>query len=293
LFTVMCLVWGISYLLIKVAVEQVAVPVLVFARTGGAALVLLPLAARSMSWAVLRRHWAPLLGFAAFEIIGPWALLTDAERRLTSSFAGLLIAAVPIVGVLVERLFGSVERVGAWRWVGLVGGLAGVGVLAAPALGSGHAWPIAEMLLVVAGYATAPVNAARRLTEVPNLVSLAVCLSFAALVYAPFAALSWPDRPPSAAALWSMAGLAVVCTALAFVAFFGLIREVGPARALVFTYVNPAVAVTAGVLVLGEPLTATIVAAFGLILGGSVLATLSRRPAPEPAPCVPTKGRLT
>jgi drug/metabolite transporter (DMT)-like permease len=293
LFVVLCLVWGIPYLLIKVAVVGVSVPMLVFVRTGGAALVLLPLAARSIRWQPLRRHWASLLAFAVLELIGPWALLSDAERRLTSSLSGLLVAAVPIVVVLVEWLFGETARIGRLRWAGLIIGLAGVAVLAVPALGSGHAWPIVEMVLVVLGYAIGPVIAARWLHEVPNLVTLAVCLGFTALVYAPFAALTWPRALPSASVLGSLAGLAVVCTALAFVAFFGLIREVGPARALVFTYVSPMVAVAAGVLLLGEPLTLTIVASFGLILGGSVLATMPRPASGKPDACSITKARLT
>jgi drug/metabolite transporter (DMT)-like permease len=293
LFVVLCLVWGIPYLLIKVAVAGVSVPMLVFVRTGGAALVLLPLAARSVRWQLLRRHWVPLLAFAVLELVGPWALLSDAERRLTSSLSGLLVAAVPIVVVLVERLFGETARIGRLRWAGLIIGLVGVAVLAAPGLGSGHTWPIVEMVLVVLGYAVGPVIAARWLREVPDLLTPVVCLGFTALVYAPFAVLTWPRALPSAPVLGSLAGLAVVCTALAFVAFFGLIREVGPARALVFTYVSPAVAVAAGVLLLGEPLTLMIVTSFGLILGGLVLATMPR-PAPDkPEACSVTKARLT
>jgi drug/metabolite transporter (DMT)-like permease len=285
LFAVMCLVWGISYLLIKVAVAEVSVPVLVLARTAGAALVLLPLAARSIRWQQVWAHWLPLLGFAALELIGPWALLSDAERHLTSSLSGLLVAAVPIVGLVVERLFGSTAKIGWSRRIGLVIGLAGVVMLAAPALGSGHAWPIAEMVLVVLGYATAPVIASRYLSELPDLVTPAVCLGFAALVYLPFAVLAWPRVLPSVAVLGSLAGLALVCTALAFVTFFGLIREIGPARALVFTYVNPAVAVAAGVLLLGEPLSPAMVVSFGLILAGSVLATVLRRVPDAPETC--------
>jgi uncharacterized membrane protein len=120
----------------------------------------------------------------------------------------------------------------------------------------------------------------------------AVCLGFAAVVYAPAAALTWPSATPSAKVLASLAGLAVLCTALAFVLFFQLIAEVGPARATVITYVNPAVAVALGVGVLGEPLTPEIIAAFGLILAGSVLATQSGRPAvPQSGPpAVPQSG---
>jgi len=129
------------------------------------------------------------------------------------------------------------------------------------------------------GYATGPLVASRKLADLPGLAVTAVCLGFAAIVYAPAAALTWPRAVPSAAVLASLAGLALVCTALAFVLFFQLIAEVGPARATVITYVNPAVAVALGVGVLGEPLTPEIIAAFGLILAGSVLATRSGQPA--------------
>jgi drug/metabolite transporter (DMT)-like permease len=297
LFAAMGVLWGISYLLIKVAVAEVAVPMVVFVRTAGAAVLLLPLAARSIRWAVLKRHWLPLVGFATLEMILPWGLLSDAERKLTSSLAGLLVAAVPIVGLLVGRLLGDSERISRPRRIGLGLGLAGVAALVGPTVamtpGGGSVWPLIEMALVVLGYATAPLIVSRRLGEVPSLVSLAVCLGLAGLVYAPAAALHWPRALPSTGALAALAGLTVFCTAAAFVVFFALLREVGPGRGLVFTYVNPAVAVLAGVLVLGEPLTWWIVASFGLIICGSVLATASRPARVEPGPCAVTKARLT
>jgi drug/metabolite transporter (DMT)-like permease len=277
LFAAMCLLWGIPYLMIKIAVDGVSVPVLVFARTAIGAAVLLPLAARAGGLAILRAHWRPLLAFAALEIIGPWWLLSDAERRLSSGMTGLLIAAVPIIGVLVVRLFGDTTRLGPVRWTGLGLGIAGVLLLAAPHLGGGTGWPVVELLLVAIGYATAPVIAARKLAEVPNLLMTASCLTLAALVYTVPAIVTWPPELPSGAVLLALGGLGVVCTAVAFVLFFELIREVGPARAMVFTYVNPAVAVTAGVLLLGEPLTLPVIAAFVLILTGSVLATARQR----------------
>ena len=276
LFGLMGVLWGIPYLMIKIAVEGVSVPVLVFARTAVGAAVLLPLAFRAGRPTWLRERWRPLLAFAVIEIMVPWGLLSDAERHITSSMTGLLIAASPILAVLIGRLAGDTERLGAARLAGLGLGIAGVAVLAGPALGDGNPWAIVEVLLVAVCYATAPLIAARRLSDVPALPMTAVCLGGAALVYAAPAALTWPQTLPDGRVLAALAGLAVICTALAFIVFFALIREVGPSRALVFTYVNPAVAVTAGVLVLGEPLTASIVVAFALILAGSVLATASR-----------------
>lgn len=277
LFALMGVLWGVPYLMIKVAVEGVSAPVLVFARTAVGAALLLPFALRGGHLGVLRRHWRPMAAFAAIEILVPWYLLADAERHLTSSMTGLLIAASPIVAVVAGRLTGDAERLGPARIAGLVGGLVGVGVLAAPELTGGQPWSVAEVLLVAICYAVAPIIAARRLAEVPALPMTTACLAGAALVYTVPAALTWPTEMPSVPVLAALGGLAVICTALAFLVFFALIREVGPARALVFTYVNPAVAVTAGVLVLDEPLTPSVLVAFALILGGSVLATRAAR----------------
>ena len=287
LFAIMCVVWGIPYLLIKVAVGEVAVPVVVFARTALGALILLPLALRSGQLGALRRHWRPLVAFAALEMIVPWGLLSQAERNLPSSLAGLLIAAVPIISVVVAKLTGGTERLSARRWTGLIIGLAGVAVLAAPDLSGGRGWPITEVLLVAVGYASAPLIAARRLGDVPALPMTVACLSLAALVYTPAAILAWPHRVPSGRALAALAALGIVCTACAFIVFLELIREAGTSRAMVFTYINPAVAVAAGVILLGEPLTVTIAASFALILAGCLLATRSQREQPAEEPQAP------
>lgn len=285
LFAMLCFIWGIPYLLIKVAVDSVSVPVLVFARTAVGAAVLLPLALRGGQLAGLARHWRPLLAFATIEIILPWWLLSDAERRVSSSMAALVIAAVPILAVVMAQIIGD-DRLSAARWAGLVLGFAGVTVLVWPDLRGDDPWAIVELLLTACGYAAAPLLVARRLTDVPALPMTAVCLAFAALVYTPAAVLTWPDAMPSAQVLAALAGLAVICTALAFVVCFALIREVGPTRATLITYINPIVAVLAGVVVLSEPVTPTMLIAFALILGGSVMAA-GRQPSTDPAAELP------
>ena len=286
LFVAMSIIWGIPYLMIKVAVEEVSVPVLVLARTAVGAAVLLPLALSREAWVAIRKHWKPLLAFAFFEIIAAWWLLSDAERHLTSSMTGLLIAASPIIAAVLDRFTGGERRLGFTRILGLGIGLAGVAVLAGPDLIGGSTWPIIEVLLVATCYAIAPLIAARYLADVPTLPMTAACLGVAALVYAAPAAATWPDEIPSTRVLLALAGLAVICTALAFIVFFALIREVGAARALVFTYINPVVALAAGVIILGEPLTPWHIAGLALVLAGSVLAT--RRPG-QPAPDITTE----
>jgi drug/metabolite transporter (DMT)-like permease len=138
------------------------------------------------------------------------------------------------------------------------------------------------VLLVAVGYASAPLIAARKLADVPALPMTVACLSLAALVYTPAAIVAWPHRMPSGQVLAALAALGIVCTACAFIIFLQLIREVGTSRAMVFTYINPAVAVAAGVIVLSEPFTATMAASFVLILTGCLLATGQQRSNEEP-----------
>ncbi|MGW5650277.1 DMT family transporter [Streptomyces humi] len=292
LFSLMGVVWGIPYLMIKVAVDEVSPSMVVFARCAVGALLLLPLAIRQGGLLdTLRAHWRPMLAFACIEIMGPWFTLTDAERHLSSSTAGLLIAGVPIVGVVAARYFGGErEHLGARRIAGLLIGLAGVGVLTVPHLTGGDARSLGEVLLTVIGYATAPLIAARRLKDVPTLQLIAPCLTLTALVYAPAAAVTWPAALPSTNALLSLLALGVLCTAVAFVAFLELIKEIGPTRSTVITYVNPAVAVAAGALFLDESFTPTIAASFALILTGSVLATMASASKGAPDPVLGRSG---
>lgn len=273
MFAAMSVIWGIPYLLIKVAVGGVPVPVLVLCRVGIGAALLLPIAIRRRQLAVLAPRWPWLVLFAIVEIIVPWLLLSEAETRLSSSMSGLLIASVPILVAVLGRLTGTGDRLTPIRWAGLLVGLAGVGLLVGPGTPGGDLGAVGEVLLVALCYATGPLIASRKLADLPPLAMTAACLGFASIVYAPLAATDWPSALPSGKVIAALAGLAVICTALAFVIFFALINEVGPARASVITYVNPAIAVSGGVLLLGEQLTAAMVGAFVLILGGSVLAT--------------------
>ena len=129
LFAAMCVIWGIPYLLIRVAVRELTPVTLVCARTGLAALLLLPVAALRGELRPLLRLWQPLVIFTAVEIGLPWLLLARAETKLSSSLTGLLVAAVPLVGALVTTFSGERERHGSRRWAGLLLGLAGVGAL--------------------------------------------------------------------------------------------------------------------------------------------------------------------
>jgi drug/metabolite transporter (DMT)-like permease len=283
MFAAMGVIWGVPYLLIKIAVGGaggggVPVPVLVLARVVIGAVLLLPLALRRGQLAAVRSVWPWIVLFAVVEIVLPWLALAQAERGISSSLAGLLIASVPIIVAVLGLATGVVGRISPVRWFGLLIGLAGVALLAGPRLiGAGatgaSAASVGEVLFVALCYATGPLIMKAKLADVPPIAQTTASLAVAAVIYAPLAALTWPSAMPSGKVLAAIAGLAVVCTAAAFVIFFGLITEVGPARASVITYVNPAVAVLLGVAVLGERVTPVMLAAFATILAGSVLAT--------------------
>ena len=283
LFAAMCVIWGVPYLLIRVAVRDFDPGTLVFARTAIGGLILLPFAFAAGGFGPVLERWRALLAFTVIELAVPWLLLSDAERVLSSSLSGLLIAAVPLVGVVVARVAATDDRGGGLlRYVGLLLGLAGVVLLLGLDVGEVRVGALLEMAVVAVGYAVAPVIMARRLADLPSIPVVASALLLTAIGYLPYAAFHWPGSISGQAA-WSVAGLGVVCTALAFVLFFALIGAIGPARSTLITYVNPAVAVLLGVLLLDEKFTLGIAIGFPLILVGSVLA--ARRAEPVSPAC--------
>lgn len=280
LFAAMSLIWGIPYLFIRIAVGEISPSVLVFGRTGLAALILLPIAFSRGGLGVVGKRWPWLLAFAAVEVAIPWFFLASAEQHITSALAGLLISAVPLVGLAIAIAFGNRQQMGPLNLVGLVLGLAGVAFIVGFDLRASDVGSLVAMAITVVGYALGPAILARYLTGVPSVTVNGVALGLCCIAYAPIAALQWPHFVPSVSVFGSVIVLAVVCTALAFLLFFALIAEVGPVRATVITYVNPAVAALLGVLVLHESLTAGMLVGFGLVLAGSGLAT--RRPGRVP-----------
>jgi drug/metabolite transporter (DMT)-like permease len=279
----MCVIWGIPYLLIRVAVRELAPVTLVFLRTALGALILTPVAVYRGELRPLLRHWRPLLAYTAVEVAIPWVLLARAEEKLTSSLTGLLIAAVPLVGAVIVTLTGDRERLGGRRWLGLIVGIGGVAAIVGLNLGQIDVVALVEIGFVAVGYAVGPIILSRSMTDLPAYGVVAASLLLTAIVYAPFAAASWPSELPSAHVVESVLGLAIICTALAFLVFFALIAEVGPVRATVITYINPAVAAVLGVTLLSEHLTAGMLVGFALVLTGCVLAT-GRGPEAIPEP---------
>jgi drug/metabolite transporter (DMT)-like permease len=279
LFAAMSLIWGIPYLFIRIAVGELTPATLVFLRTGVAALLLLPIAVRWGGMRVLLGKWRQLIVFALIEIGIAWFALSSAEQHISSSLAGLLISAVPLVGVVIAPVFGNRERIGTINMAGLLLGVAGVAAIVGFDLRATGWLALLEMAVVVVCYAVGPAILSRYLSGLPSVSVIASSLAICAVVYAPVAVLQWPRTVPSAGVLASVGVLALICTALAFLLFFALIAEIGPVRATVITYINPAVAALAGILVLHERFTAGMGIGFVLVLIGSTLATRRDRAA--------------
>ncbi|MBT5575972.1 MAG: EamA family transporter [Microbacteriaceae bacterium] len=282
LFLSVGVIWGTPYFFIAIAVEHFQTPSIVFLRVLLGAMILLPIAiARGMMRATLKA-WPAVLAFAVLEMVGPWFLITEAERTISSSLAGLLITTVPFIAAFLVGLLGDKS---AWHPVtvlGLVLGFAGVVSLVGIDVFSGDLvlTPVLMMLAAAVGYAIAPIIANRMPAEVPTLGVIAVSLTMVSFIYVPFAAVSLPQdiaARPSLEAWASVIILGAVCSALAFVIFFALIREVGPARASLITYVNLAVAALLGVVFLGETVTTGILIGLPLVAVGSYLASQARQ----------------
>jgi drug/metabolite transporter (DMT)-like permease len=291
LFAALGVAWGIPYLFIKIAVGELEPSVLVLARSALAAVLLLPIAAFRHELAPLLKHWKPLLVYTIVEIVLPWGFLSTAEQRLPSSTAGLLLAAVPLAGVGVAFALGLPAKLSRVNWIGIGLGMLGVAALVGLDVGGSDLVSVAQMAVVVVGYALGPAILSRWMPNAPGVGIVALSLAGAAIIYIPIVAFTgaWPRVMPSASVIVAVLILAVVCSGLAFLLMVGLISEIGPVKATTITYVNPAVAILAGVIVLGEKVTVWTLVGFALVLGGSWLVTRRRQepvtaPDPEAAP---------
>jgi drug/metabolite transporter (DMT)-like permease len=279
-FAALCVIWGVPYFFIKVALTEVPPLGVAWARIALGAMVLLPVAWHRGSLRGLGLHKRPVLAYAFAELVIPFALISVAEQWVSSSLAGILIATVPMMVILLSPLFGVRERLSVRRLCGLVIGLVGVvTLLGLDAVDGVLGWVgVACIVLATLGYAIATLIVQRHLAGADELGAVATSLGIATIVLLPTTLWSLPARVPSLLVLTSLVVLGVVCSALALWLFVYLIAQIGAARAAVITYVNPAVAALLGVMVLHEPFGPGAVLGLALILLGSWLATHSVKP---------------
>jgi drug/metabolite transporter (DMT)-like permease len=274
-FAIVGFIWGVPYLFLKIAVEEISPAVVVLGRVGIGALILLPIALKRNVFFIKRKYWPFVLLYTVTELVGPWYFITVAEQKITSGLAGLLVATVPIWAAILASFFGDKTVWHAGRLFGLIVGFIGVVAVVGIESLSGRQDIVAIGMVILAamGYAYAINMITRRIPEVPGLGLNTWAMILTALVFLPFAIGSWPTQRPSVEAIGSVVILGVFCTAIAFVIFFKLIAEVGPPRASLVTYLNTAVAVVLGVIILDEPFTLGIAIGLPLVLVGSYFAS--------------------
>jgi drug/metabolite transporter (DMT)-like permease len=278
LFLAMAVIWGLPYLLIRVAVRQLEPGVLVFLRTAPVAVLLTPIVWRQGQFPAVWRNIKWIIIFGVIEFGIPWFLMSTAEEHITSSLASLLVCCVPLLAVLGQRIRRIEDRITPRRYVGLAVGAAGVAFLVGLDLGGGSITWIVFMLLVCVGYTIGPAILATKLKDVAGPAIVMGATTVVSLAWMPWALTHWPHTVSTET--WEcVAVLSLVCTAAAFLVFFELVKEVGPSRSVIVTYFNTAIAVALGIIGLHEPLTVGIMVGFPLVIAGCVIATSAPRPA--------------
>jgi drug/metabolite transporter (DMT)-like permease len=273
MIVVLSLIWGASFMFIKVGVRGFSPASLVWLRLMLACAVVIPAAFAMEGRAALgqaRAAWSRLALLGVVNTAIPFLLITWAETRIDSGLAAILQAAAPIFSAVISTRFGD-DRVGGSRLVGVLVGFAGVGLL----VGSpGRGGLLAALAVVLAAfcYATGATLGAHLTAGTPPVVVCAVSTTAAALVTAPFGIATLPASVPGWKEDWSVIALGVVGTGIAYLVFFELLRGAGASRSILITYLVPGVALLYGALLLGEPVRGVAIAGLVLILAGVALA---------------------
>lgn len=286
LFVALCIIWGIPYLFTRIAVEEIPPQTLVFLRALPAAVLLAPLALRAGRLRLAFTHWRWVAVYTLAQVTLPWLLLSHAQQRITSSLAGLLVATVPLIAAVLYRRAGGAELYDWRRGAGLIVGFAGVIALVGIDIGTSDPLAVIEVVGVAVCFATGPFIVDRHLCGLPVLGVITASLIMNTVLSAPTIAI-WPPASLSWQTIAAVLVLSLVCTALAFLVFFALVRHAGPSRTTIVQYVNPLVAVLLGVALLGEPFTLGIAVGMPLVLLGSAVATAPTRRASTAGPAAP------
>jgi len=279
LFALVGLLWGVPYLFMKVAVEELSTPVIVFSRLLIGAAVLVPLALYEKTLRPALKYWKYIALYAVAEMVIPWSLITNAQKDLSSGVVALLVATVPIWATLFAHHTGDSTAAHRTRIFGIALGLIGivflVGIETLNDFGNMRA--LIQVLIASASYAYAVNMITRKAPDTSGVAINGIAMAISTVIFAPFALTHLPTKSPSSEAILATIGLGVICTAFAFWVFFIVLKEIGAARASLVVYPNTAVAVVLGIFLLDEQLTLAIAIGLPMVLLGSYFA--SRKPA--------------
>jgi len=287
----LALLWGASYLFIKVALEDLHPVFIVFARLVLAALVLVPLALRLGGLPELAARWRAVLVLAVIQVVVPFLLITFGEEHVASGLTGVLIASAPIFAALLGMAGFGAERTSGWSLAGVVVGIGGVVLLFGADLtgSSGLVLGGAMILLAALGYSAGAIYLRNALSATQPIAVAAATMTASAALLAPGALLTLPDAAPALKVTGAIVALGLLGTGIAFAIFYHLIATVGAHKASLVAYLAPGFSLVYGATLLDERVTAAAVAGLVLILAGSYSAAQGRPPwkpraTPAPAP---------
>ena len=267
-------IWGASYMLIKIGLRDLSPAMVAWIRVALAALVIAPIAVAKGALAGLGGAIGMLVALGAIQVAGPFFLISLGEQEISSALAGILVAATPIFTAILAIWIDHEERSQGLRLVGVGIGIAGVVLLMGIDLSGSGAALLGGLAVVLAalGYAIAGFIVKHRFAGLDPLAVTVAVMSASALLLAPPALATAPSGVPGVGPLAAVAALGVVGTGIAFVLFYELIGQVGPARAWLVSYLAPGFAVAYGLVLLGEEITAATIVGLVMILAGSWLA---------------------
>lgn len=278
LFALVGALWGVPYLFMKVAVEELSTPLIVFARVLIGALVLIPLAFYKKTLAPALKYWKYILLYAVLEMVIPWSLITSSQRDLSSGVVALLVATVPIWATFFAHYSGDTTAAHRTRIFGIAIGLLGIALIVGiESLNDvANIFALFSVLVAAFSYAWAVNMITSKAPDASGVAINGIAMAISTAIFAPFALTNLPKSTPSSDAILATIGLGVLCTAIAFWIFFKVLDEIGPARASLVVYPNTAIAVVLGIILLDEKLTLAIAIGLPLVLVGSYFA--SRKP---------------
>ena len=277
--------WGASYLFIKYGLEDFSPAMVVFLRTLLAAVVLAPFAFYRGAFAGLRPLLWPIVVLAAVQVAAPFLLISWGEKEISSSLAGILVASAPILTALLAVFIDDEERPTTAGTFGIGIGIVGVGLLLGVDVGGDSGALIGGLAVVLAslGYALGGFYLKARFRQAQPIGVVTATMFASALLVLPVALATFPSEAPGAGSIAALAALGAAGTGVAFVMFYTLIADVGPAKATIVAYIAPVFAVIYGVAFRDESFTLGTLIGMSLILSGSWIAGQARAPSPRRA----------
>jgi drug/metabolite transporter (DMT)-like permease len=291
----LALIWGASFMFIKVADRQLSPATLILGRLGLAAITLgliAPFAVGSRETLdALRAHAGWLVVVALVNTAAPFWLLSWGEKRIDSGLASIIQAAVPIFNAVLAFGFFREARVSGLRLVGIAIGFVGVALLVS-AQPSGRVLAACAVVGMALCYAIGGLLIGRHLRTTPPLVISLASTVVAAVVALPAGIVQAPHATPGWKEIASVVALGVPGTAIAYLLFFALITNAGPSYASLVTYLIPPIALAYGAIFLGERFGATAFGGLALVLAGVALGTGALRIASQRVRRAPARNPL-